>query len=57
MFQIMTDGLVFSRHETREEAETAMATVRAETLTEMQRLLDEAEESQAFADSFSIETA
>jgi cysteinyl-tRNA synthetase len=57
MFQIMTSGLTFSRHETRAEAESAMADAIREALAEKEIHLDAANESEAFANSFSIETA
>ncbi len=56
MFQIMTGGLVFSRHEIRAEAESAIATAKAESLTEIERLLDEIQASKDFAASLTIET-
>ena len=56
MFQIITDGLVVSRHETRAEAESAMATIRAETLAEVERFLDDIHTAKEFAAGLTIET-
>lgn len=54
MFKVMTDGLVFSKHETLVEAEASMASVRAEMLAEVESLREQLEQAEAEADSFSI---
>ncbi len=54
MFNVMTDGVLFCRRETHEEAELAIAKARAESVAEIERLLDLIHESKAFAASLII---
>lgn len=57
MFFILSEGLPVSRHETREEAESAMAKVRENALQIAADLIEESQENLSFARSLMIAEA
>jgi hypothetical protein len=53
-FEITTDGLIFSKHDTLEEADSELVKVRYETLIEIENLRREIDDKQAFIQSLNI---
>jgi tellurite resistance protein len=48
MYHIMTDGLVYSRHETRTEAEAKFEEAKAEAQEEINRIQDDLDYAEEF---------
>jgi hypothetical protein len=53
-FEIIIDGLIFSKHDTHEDARLELVKVRNETLIEIENLRSELDEKQEFIKSLSI---
>ena len=53
-FEIRSDGLIFSKHDTLDEADSELSKVRCETLIEIENLRYEIDEKQAFLQSLNI---
>ena len=53
-FEIITDGLIFSKHEDARDARLELVKVRNETLIEIENLRSELNEKQEFIKSLNI---
>ena len=57
VFEVLNEGLVYSRHETREDAEAAIQRAKEEAQQDVERLEDEIDGIQEHAKGYTVQVS